>query len=102
MKYSKGRVWKGIIEAKVRAKINDIMLRGSTPVAEHPRLLTLKGEQIVPSEFLEYVKKDILQDFADALYKSSVVNWTITDDHDPIREKIKIEGELRVVAPREE
>lgn len=102
MKHSKGRVWKGIIEAKVRAKLNDILLRGRTPVAERLPLLTLKGAQIIPSEFLEYGKRQILRDFADQLYKSSIVKWTITDDHDPLlRGDVRIEGTLRVVGPKE-
>ena len=102
MKHSKGRVWKGIIEAKVRAKLNDIMLHGRTPVAEHLPLLTLKGVQIIPHYFVEEGKKQILQNFADTLYKSSVVKWTITDDHDPIlRGDVRIEGTLRVVGPKE-
>jgi len=102
MKHSKGRVWKGIIEAKVRAKLNDILLHGRTPVAEHLPLLTLKGVQIVPSEYLEDGKKQILQNFASALYNSSAVHWTITDDPDPfLRGRVRLGGTLRVVAPKE-
>lgn len=103
MKHSKGHVLKGIIEAKARAIANDMMLRGRTPVAEHLPLLTLKGVQIIPSEYLEEGKKQILQNFASALYKSSAVHWTITDDHDPIlRGHVRLEGTLRVVGPKED
>ena len=102
MKHSKGRVWKGIIEAKVRAKVNDIMLRSRLPVAEHLPLLTLKGVQIVPHEYVEVGKRQILLNIADALYNSTAINWTITDDHDPIlRGNVRLEGVLRVVGPKE-
>lgn len=104
MKHSRRRILKAIGEGydKARAKRQRDAIRNLFQ-SERQHLLTLKGVQIIPSEYLEDGKKQILQNFASALYNSSAVHWTITDDPDPfLCGRVRLEGTLRVAEPKEE
>lgn len=104
MKRSRWRILKAIGEGydKARAKSQIDTFRKLLQL-EQQHLLTLRGVQIISPDFVEEGKKQILQNFASALYKNNIVTWTITDDHDPIlRGKVRLEGTLRVAGPKEE